>query len=762
MQVFDMRCIVFGLCFLSAALMAGETKTPPKKKPGHRCTEMEYGPYLAASFGAGKDNMALKGVTVRLMKEPEVNICFDTELMRVSAGWTDGFIDWASTPFNGAHGAGPNAVGKIQFSTKRNPGWARECVFTDPRQDKDGPLPADWAKYKGLYLNGDKVIFSYTVGDSNILELDSAVKVDGGVAFVRTLNMGVSTKPLCMMVCEVDGTEGSSAKIGEAIGAVLSGPAGKVVAAVAGAPEGTVLEASGGRILLKLPPLTKPASFKLVIAQVPDEKSLSVALDGAAENLAPLIKGGVKRWEQSVQTKGVLGADDAPYTVDTLTPPDDNPWKSWMRFGGMDFFADGKRAALCTWSGDVWICSGIDEKLENLTWTRFATGLYQPLGLKIVDDKIYTLGRDQISRLHDLNNDGEADFYECFNNDCAVTPNFHEFAFDLQTDPQGNFYYSKGSPVRGGGRGFERISKHNGVIMKVSKDGSTSEIFATGFRAPNGMGVGPNGEVTSGDNEGTWMPSCPLNLIQKGGFYGVKEAAHRLTAPDKRDSPICWLPMGVDNSGGGQVWVTSDKWGPFKGSMLHLSYGKCSLFKVMYEVLDGVPQGGVVRFPLTFASGINRSRFNPVDGQLYVSGLKGWQTTAAKDGTFQRVRYTGKNVAMPTELHVRKSGIDITFSSALDAASVNDINNWSGQIFNVRWTVTYGSPEFTLSDPLKKGRDPLAIDAVKLSADGKTVSLSIPTIQPVTNMVLKYKIKAADGTLINQEINNTVNIVPAN
>ncbi len=43
------------------------------------------------------------------------------------------------------------------------------------------------------------------------------------------------------------------------------------------------------------------------------------------------------------------------------------------------------------------------------------------------------------TRLQDLNGDGEADFYEAFNWDMKVTKSFHEFVFDLQTDPQGNF-----------------------------------------------------------------------------------------------------------------------------------------------------------------------------------------------------------------------------------------------------------------------------------------------------------------------------------
>ena len=103
---------------------------------------------------------------------------------------------------------------------------------------------------------------------------------------------------------------------------------------------------------------------------------------------------------------------DGAYVTDSLTAPLDNPWKRRVRFGGLDFFKDGKRAALCTWEGDVWIVSGIDDKLEKLTWRRFASGMYETLGLKIIDDVIYTSGRDQITRYHDLNKDGEADYYE--------------------------------------------------------------------------------------------------------------------------------------------------------------------------------------------------------------------------------------------------------------------------------------------------------------------------------------------------------------
>ena len=94
----------------------------------------------------------------------------------------------------------------------------------------------------------------------------------------------------------------------------------------------------------------------------------------------------------------------------------------------------------------MWLVSGLDEKLNKLTWKRYATGLFQPLGLKVVKNTIYVLGRDQITRLHDLNQDDEADYYENFNNDTVVTANYHEFCLDLHTDREGNFYFAKGAP----------------------------------------------------------------------------------------------------------------------------------------------------------------------------------------------------------------------------------------------------------------------------------------------------------------------------
>ena len=232
--------------------------------------------------------------------------------------------------------------------------------------------------------------------------------------------------------------------------------------------------------------------------------------------------------------------------------------------------------------------------------------------------------------------------------------------------------------------------------------------------------------------------------------------------PTTFEPPLLWLPhtYELDNSSGSQVWVTSDRWGPLKDHMLHTSYGACALFEVMQETVDGVPQAGAAKFPLKFDTGIMRGRFNSHDGQLYLTGLVVWQSKGPRQGAFHRVRYTGKPVQLPVAMHVKKNGIEVTFADRLDETTATDAANYAIEQWNYKWTSNYGSPDFSVADPEKKGRDKLELSAVKLSPDKKTVFLEIPDLKPVMQMRIKYRLKAADGTPVASEIHNTINRVP--
>jgi hypothetical protein len=299
-------------------------------------------------------------------------------------------------------------------------------------------------------------------------------------------------------------------------------------------------------------------------------------------------------------------------------------------------------------------------------------------------------------------------------------------------------------------------SKHQGCVIKVSKDGKTSEVFATGLRAPNGGGMGPGDLLTYSDNQGHWMPSSKVNLIRQGKFYGMMQAAHRDPAPTDYEKPLLWLPMNVDPSSGGQAWATGDKWGPLQHHLIHLSYGSSRVFNVMTEEIEGVTQGAAVQLPLNFESSCMRARMSPRDGQLYLCGLKGWQTNGPKDGALHRVRYTGKPTTIPVAFHVAKNGLAITFAAPLDPTEAADAQNYAVEQWNYKWTANYGSPEFSVNTPDKAGHDTVAVKSAKVSADGRSVFLEIDGLKPAMQMKVSCNVTDATGKDVSWDVYNTI------
>ena len=470
-----------------------------------------------------------------------------------------------------------------------------------------------------------------------------------------------------------------------------------------------------------------------------------------ATDLTSSIMGGPARWPEVITTEAVIGADVGPFAVDILMAPETNPWLALTRFTGLDFFADG-RIAVCSWDGDVWIVTPRQENQRQLLdWRRIATGLFQPLGLRIINDKIHLICRDQLTVLHDLNGNGEIDYYECFNNDHQVTEHFHEFAMGLQTDKAGNFYYAKS-----GCHGKPAVVPHHGTLLKVTRDGSRTQILANGFRAANGVCLSPDGSFLVSDQEGYWNPKNRINwvtLSESGEpkFYGNMLGYHHIA--DESDAamepPLCWITNDFDRSPAELLWVDSHLWGPLQGALLSLSYGYGKMFLVPFENVNGVTQGGMVELPLpTFPTGIMRGRFHPGDGQLYVCGMFAWAGNATHPGGLYRVRYTNQPLGLPVELKAFSWGVEITFSEPVDPESVDDLQNYSVQAWDLQRTASYGSQHINQRF--------WPVQATRLSSSGKTLRLKIPSIAPTWGMEVVYRLRSADGRILQGKIHNSI------
>ncbi|KAB2661823.1 MAG: hypothetical protein DVB31_11940 [Verrucomicrobia bacterium] len=739
------------------------------------------GPFWSGTIMRAKDKAAaMKGLAITLDADRTHHVVYDLDTLRLSVAWSGDFLEFGNTLTKIEWPPPPSVKGTVAFDTAAGAGWADpKGSLSDPRVRHQGPLPKDWVHYEGLVVNGSQVVLRYTVGGKPVLELPSFVASGTGGAFTRTIQFEKSADGAILVLAS--GASGTVAAdfAGTAIAAVTLTNGISLSVDGVEVPQGSRLETTTeGTVVLRLGKIRSNKPFRIALSS-----GAKAGVTAKPNDLRPLLKGGPARWTTPITTQGIAGNEEGPYQVDTLTEPFPNPYNTRTFWGGFDFLPDG-RAAICAFHGDVWIVSGLGGKLGELKWKRFATGLFQPLGLKVVKGDIYVAGRDQITRLRDVNGDGEADAYDNFNNDTVVTANYHEFVLDLHTDSKGNFYYAKGAPWEP-----SVTSPHQGTLIKVSRDGKTLEVVATGLRAPNGMTVGPDNTILVGDNQGHWMPSSKLNLVKPGAFLGMVPSAQReltLRYPDGReirmnpsdpearaqhklkgwdasmpiptayDEPICWLPMRWDNSSGGQVYVTGNQWGPWKGAPLFLSYGKCLLYGVLWDEVDGTVQAAMTPFGLRFQSGVMRARFNPRDGQLYACGLKGWQNAASRDGGFYRVRYTGKPVRNPIKAHVAQNGIQLTFASALDRKSAEDAAGYAAELWNYRYSGGYGSPEVSVKTPAKAAHDKLEVKGAHLSADGKTLFLEIEGLEKADQWSVKYAVTMADGTEVRSEVIGTI------
>ena len=743
------------------------------KLTGKPYIDMNYGPYLSASIEAAPGNIAYKGIAIRLDDGPggvskgSEFVVFETDTLRMAAAWSgDEFIDWRSIVYDGSHGTHPKLVGERLFTNPVAPGWARPGTdqFEDPRlrgldNKPYGPLPRDWGQWRGLFLHNDRVILYYKIGGVRIFESPSLTKLlSGQKVVIRNINIAKRDTNLVLQVAHVAGSEPKLRTVDHQKIAVYDN---QLAVGVVGGTEGTKFEPTAeGHLRLRIPP-GEPVTLKLFSSRIKEGfmgmfGSMMIQ-NSKPENLVALVQSDrERRWPESMKTKPRRMGKPGAFVTEVITAPDKNPYRSWMRLGGFDFFEGGDRAAVCTWMGDVWLVDGINSDPQEFTWTRIASGMFQPLGLKIVEGKIFVTCRDQITQLVDNNGDGEIDFYKPFNHDAQVTEHFHEFAMDLQTDAHGNFYYTKAAR-----HAKTALVPQHGTLLRVSPDGKTTEIIASGFRAPNGVCVNPDGTFYVSDQEGHWTPKNEINLIEKGKFYGNLMGYHQGLTEADITLPMVWMHNDFDRSPAQQLWVNSDKWGGLGGQLINLSYGTGYVYVVMEEKVNGRVQGGVVRIPdFDFPTGVMRGRFHPGDGQLYACGLFGWAGNKTRPGGFYRLKHTGKPVHLPVAIHATKDGISLTFTNELDAETAADPESYSVHRWGYRRTRNYGSRDYKADG--SQGRDNVEVTGVKLSADKKSVLLQIADMKPAMQVQIRYKIDAEDGTYLSHRIQNTIHAIGNN
>ena len=716
-------------------------------------TPREFGPALSSQLR----RQISSALTLDL---GSLTVSYDLHSMDQVEVWKDGFLELADTQHYRPRGEGTANPNGKSIAALGNWRWGHAGRLDYSRDDllPRGPLPRRWMDYHGYYLHGRHVVLSYAIDGREILEL--ARSPENG-RLTRDLKVGPGEGLVVALGPAKNAKIDSNQRRAASFQIDADGEMQTVSVDVRGEMTGAELTKKDGNLCLTIPAKKDTHQLRVSIGKPSPENVESVDFE-------KLTSGGKANWPQQLRTVGYLGLETGAYALDTITIPGTNPYNAWLRTSALDFFPDG-RMVVTTYGGDVWIVSGIDNDLDQLTWKRFAAGLYEPFGVKVYKNQVYVTCKDRLVRLHDQDQNGEADFYESFSADDDVSVNFHAFNFDLQVDESGNFFYSKS------GHGSD--SDVPGMVVKISPDGSQRSIYSTGFRTPNGMGILPDGRVTNSDNQGQWMPASKINLLQSGGFYGWVQTysipgkwepgggkidVQKVQPPDSFDRPIVWMPQDFDNSSGGQLYVDDERFGPLSNRLLHTSFGKGWLYYLMMQEFGGTSQAAIIKLPFNFRTGIMRARVNPMDGQVYATGLQGWNGGARPgllENGIQRLRYTGKPDRFVVDCTVEPDGLVIEFDFPLDKISGTALESYQVQHWNYLWDRQYGSEMYSPSSG-KVGKEPVAIKRIELAQNGRRAKLFVDPMKPVDQIHIVVKVKDREGKPFQEEIYWTVNRVP--
>lgn len=467
------------------------------------------------------------------------------------------------------------------------------------------------------------------------------------------------------------------------------------------------------------------------------------------------------------------GADpvEADYYKITTFP---TPAETAMEVGSIELLP-GNKLALGTRRGEIWtVDNAAAPDTTAVKYTLFASGQHEVLGLAFKDNALYATNRYEIVRITDDNGDGRADTFQTVCDQWGVSGDYHEYAIGSRFDKEGNLWVAlclTGS--------FTSNTDFRGWALRIKPDG-TMIPTCSGIRSPGGIGFDADGEVYYTDNQGPWHGACTLQHLVPGTFQGhpggfkwydaAPNMGPRPVEPHDKSRmvterarikelvpPAVYMVHGkIGNSSSFIVCdLSGGKFGPFQKQLFVADQSHSNIARVYLEEVNGIKQGVVIPFLKGFKSGLIGGRMN-AQGQLFAGGSdRGWGAKGGRPYCFERVDWSGKMPFEIHEIHARRDGFDVTFTSPVDPNTAADPASYSIREFTYIYRAEYGSPE--VDDVLPK------ITRAALSSDRKQVRL---TIDPLTKGHIHELhldgVKSASGEpLLHKVAYYTLNEIPA-
>ena len=703
--------------FTIALAMGKDKKQPP---PWNQWIEKDFPFFSCVVDGRDegiKDNLTPRAIVLPLGNEHY--LAYDLDLLRVAVVWKAKDIPFEnasmsvnSYPYElkkvgGGQGALPKPKGKILFQNGIYPGVGSGVPdFTDQRPINPtkeevgrGALDPKVARFKGIKLRSP-IELEYEIGKTLVRERIRLGK-DG---LIRRLQIEPHEKSLYLALAKMDTEAPNFSCQGD----------------------GRIEKIEGRAVCLI--PASQEREIVSLIYPLPAKPRKSSRTDGL-------------RWKHAVLVFLDEKKEEDALNLERIPLPLENPYGRAVRAAGIDFFKDG-RLALVTFDGDVWMGEGLRPGSSEVKWSRFASGLHEPLGLRLRDEEVFVFDRNGLWRLHDRDGNGEADYHELYCSQIDQTAETREFASALEVMKDGSFLVCKP------GQTGSTIGRSSGAILRISPDGRKVIRLAQGFRQPY-LGYDPfTDQVVATDQQGNFVPSTPVTFVKKGSFYGHPNGSAdegRLVSP-----PLVWIPHQECGSAAAMLWMRNSKMGPLADQPVLLSFNPPKLFQVHTDSDEFVSQGGITPLPLALDDPLLKGAVNPTDGLLYLAGFNIWGTKAKGKTFLGRVRPNPKRVLpAPVDLRAGKRGILLQFAQALDPKTANQTSSYSVRRWNYKRTSKYGSANYKLDG--SPGTEDLSVSSVKLSKDKKYVFVGLPEMREVMQMEVAYDVRTGDGTPISNK-----------
>lgn len=401
---------------------------------------------------------------------------------------------------------------------------------------------------------------------------------------------------------------------------------------------------------------------------------------------------------------------------------------------------------------------------DDVRVRKLADGFHEPAGLLFVEDErpggtLFVSHRDGIDAIDD-----PLTFPERLDTRRTVTSgwttdNYHHFTFGLATVGEHLFaalstsiYLDPGEYDYAGLNGPNPANR--GTLVRAPLGGGPPEYLAGGFRTPNGVGVGVDGQIYVSDNQGAWNPSNSIYAVQPGRFYGHYNSTQKGDAyPDGGfagpfdDQPVSppavHLPHNECANSPTQI-LAIDR-GPlareFPGQLLVGDLKSGGIRRVQMQDVDGERQGVVFRFSQGFECGVHRMAWSP-SGQLFVGGTGASDSWSWKNTRFglQRLDPTDRSAFEMRTVRATPDGFEIEYTRAVDPAALADASRYVLSQWRYEPTPEYGG------DKLDQER--LTVALAVPAADGRSVRLIVPALRADRIVHLHAEQTSMDGEAI--------------